>query len=92
MPADPLAIARDLIRCRSITPEEGGALGYLQTLLGRAGFEVYRAVFAEPGTAPIDNLYARIGTARPNLLFAGHTGHIYVAQTRRTWGAVRPAR
>ena len=73
MPADPLAIARDLIRCRSITPEEGGALGYLQTLLGRAGFEVYRAVFAEPGTAPIDNLYARIGTARPNLLFAGHT-------------------
>jgi succinyl-diaminopimelate desuccinylase len=73
MPADPLAIARDLIRCRSITPEEGGALGYLQELLGRAGFEVHRAVFAEPGTAPIDNLYARIGTARPNLLFAGHT-------------------
>ncbi|HTE75838.1 MAG TPA: succinyl-diaminopimelate desuccinylase [Xanthobacteraceae bacterium] len=73
MPVDPVAIARDLIRCRSITPEEGGALGYLQTLLGRAGFEVHRAVFAEPGTAPIDNLYARIGTARPNLLFAGHT-------------------
>jgi len=73
MPADPVAIARDLIRCRSVTPEEGGALGYLQDLLGRAGFEVHRAVFAQPGTAPIDNLYARIGTARPNLLFAGHT-------------------
>jgi succinyl-diaminopimelate desuccinylase len=73
MLADPLAIARDLIRCRSVTPEEGGALGYLQDLLGRAGFEVHRAVFAQPGTAPIDNLYARIGTARPNLLFAGHT-------------------
>jgi succinyl-diaminopimelate desuccinylase len=73
MLADPLAIARDLIRCRSVTPVEGGALGYLQDLLGRAGFEVHRAVFAQPGTAPIDNLYARIGTARPNLLFAGHT-------------------
>src|SRR5437868_11047508 len=73
MPADPVAIARDLIRCRSVTPEEGGALGYLQDVLGRAGFEVHRAIFAEPGTAPIDNLYARIGTARPNLLFAGHT-------------------
>jgi succinyl-diaminopimelate desuccinylase len=73
MPADPVAIARDLIRCRSVTPQEGGALGYLQDLLGRAGFEVHRAIFAEPGTAPIDNLYARIGTARPNLLFAGHT-------------------
>ena len=73
VPADPVAIARDLIRCRSVTPDEGGALAYLQDLLSRAGFEVHRAIFAEPGTAPVDNLYARIGTARPNLLFAGHT-------------------
>jgi succinyl-diaminopimelate desuccinylase len=73
MPADPIAIARDLIRCRSVTPDEGGALAYLQQLLANAGFDVHRAVFAEPGTARVDNLYARIGTARPNLLFAGHT-------------------
>jgi succinyl-diaminopimelate desuccinylase len=73
MPADPVAIARDLIRCRSVTPDEGGALAYLQDLLARAGFHVRRAVFAEPGTAPVDNLYARIGKAQPNLLFAGHT-------------------
>jgi succinyl-diaminopimelate desuccinylase len=73
MPTDPVAIARDLIRCRSVTPEEGGALAYLQGVLGRAGFEVHRAIFAEPGTAPVDNLYARIGTSRPNLMFAGHT-------------------
>jgi succinyl-diaminopimelate desuccinylase len=73
MPSDPVAIARDLIRCRSVTPDEGGALAYLQDLLARAGFEVHRAIFAEPGTAPVDNLYARIGASRPNLLFAGHT-------------------
>jgi len=73
MPANPVAIARDLIRCRSVTPDEGGALAYLQGLLARAGFEVHRAIFAEPGTAPVDNLYARIGTSRPNLMFAGHT-------------------
>jgi succinyl-diaminopimelate desuccinylase len=73
MPADPIDIARGLIRCRSVTPEEGGALAYLQALLARTGFEVHRAIFAEPGTAPVDNLYARIGNARPNLLFAGHT-------------------
>jgi succinyl-diaminopimelate desuccinylase len=73
MPADPVTIARDLIRCRSVTPEEGGALAYLQELLARAGFDVHRAIFAEPGTAPVDNLYARFGTAQPNLLFAGHT-------------------
>ena len=72
MPNNPVAIARDLIHCRSVTPDEGGALAYLQDVLARAGFEVHRAIFAEPGTAPVDNLYARIGTARPNLLFAGH--------------------
>jgi succinyl-diaminopimelate desuccinylase len=73
MTADPLAIARELIRCRSVTPEEGGALDYLRDVLGRAGFDVHRAIFAEPGTAAVDNLYARIGAAKPNLLFAGHT-------------------
>jgi succinyl-diaminopimelate desuccinylase len=73
MSADPVAIARDLIRCRSVTPEDGGALGYLQQILAQAGFAVNRATFTEPGTAPIDNLYARIGDTRPNLVFAGHT-------------------
>ena len=73
MTADPVAIARELIRCRSVTPEEGGALAYLQRVLGQAGFAVHRATFAESGTTPVENLYARIGTARPNLAFAGHT-------------------
>src|SRR5580658_7468982 len=73
MTAYPVAIARDLVRCRSVTPEDGGALGYLQDVLARAGFTVHRMTFAEPGTAPIENLYARIGTEKPNLVFAGHT-------------------
>ena len=42
-------------------------------MLAQAGFAVHRTVFDEPGTAPVDNLYARIGTAKPNLVFAGHT-------------------
>jgi succinyl-diaminopimelate desuccinylase len=71
--ADPVTIARDLIRCRSVTPEDGGALAYLQQILAQAGFAVHRATFAEPGTAPVDNLYARVGDTRPNLVFAGHT-------------------
>jgi succinyl-diaminopimelate desuccinylase len=73
MTADPVAIARDLVRCRSVTPEDGGALGYLQSVLAKAGFTVHRMTFAEPGTAPIENLYARIGSEKPNLVFAGHT-------------------
>ena len=42
-------------------------------MLAKAGFGVHRMTFAEPGTAPIENLYARIGTEQPNLVFAGHT-------------------
>jgi len=71
--ADPLAIARELIRCRSVTPEEGGALDLLRGLLVPAGFAVHRIVFDEPGTVPVDNFYARIGSIKPNLVFAGHT-------------------
>src|SRR5262249_31386261 len=73
MTADPVAIARALLRCRSVTPDEGGALAYLQSVLEPAGFAVHRMTFAEPGTAPVENLYARIGAAKPNLVFAGHT-------------------
>jgi succinyl-diaminopimelate desuccinylase len=71
--ADPVAIARDLIRCRSITPEEGGALAYLQGVLTKAGFAVHRQTFTESGAAPVENLFARIGDTAPNLAFAGHT-------------------
>src|SRR5437660_6508010 len=73
MPADPLAIARDLIRCPSVTPAEGGALAYLARLLGDAGFAVHRVTFSELGNADVENLYARIGTSAPHLTFAGHT-------------------
>ena len=69
---DPLALARDLLRCPSVTPAEGGALAMLEIVLKRAGFEAHRVVFAEPGTAPVENLYARIGGTAPHLCFAGH--------------------
>ena len=72
-PADPVAIARDLLRCPSVTPVEGGALSFLETTLKGAGFTVHRMTFSEPGTADVENLYARIGTGAPHLMFAGHT-------------------
>jgi succinyl-diaminopimelate desuccinylase len=56
-----------------VTPVEGGALTYLERLLTGAGFTVHRMTFSEPGTADVENLYARIGTAAPHLMFAGHT-------------------
>ena len=71
--AHPLALARALIRCESVTPADGGALGVLQDALQTLGFTCHRLPFEEPGTAPVDNLYARRGEGSPNLCFAGHT-------------------
>ena len=70
---DAVSITRDLVRCPSVTPADAGALGVLENILKAAGFEVHRVTFSEPGTADIDNLYARIGERAPHLSFAGHT-------------------
>ena len=73
MSADPVALTRALVQCPSVTPEEGGALAALEAVLRPAGFTVERMIFSEPGTPDVENLYARIGTGAPYLLFAGHT-------------------
>jgi succinyl-diaminopimelate desuccinylase len=70
---DALSIARDLIRCPSVTPADAGALGVLETALTAAGFICHRVTFSEAGTADVDNLYARLGTEGPHITFAGHT-------------------
>jgi succinyl-diaminopimelate desuccinylase len=72
-PIDPVALARDLIRCPSVTPEDAGALDVLQRALEGLGFACHRLPFEAPGTARIDNLYARRGEGAPNFCFAGHT-------------------
>ena len=73
---DPVALAQALIRCRSVTPDEGGALTLLQSVLEPAGFTCHRMTCTEPGTPDVENLYARFGQAGsngPGLCFAGHT-------------------
>lgn len=77
---DPLPLARDLIRCPSVTPEDAGALGVLENALSILGFECHRLCFEEPDTEPVDNLYARLGTTGPNFCFAGHTDVVPVGQ------------
>jgi succinyl-diaminopimelate desuccinylase len=81
---DALSIARDLLRCPSVTPADAGALGVLENILKAAGFEVHRVTFSEPGAADIDNLYARIGTTAPHLTFAGHTD-VVPPGDEKTW-------
>ena len=70
---DPVLLTAALIRCPSVTPAEGGALSYLQSVLEPAGFRCHRLPFAAADTPDVDNLFARIGSGGPHLCFAGHT-------------------
>jgi succinyl-diaminopimelate desuccinylase len=78
-----LDLCRALVRCPSVTPEDGGALGVLDAALKQAGFATQRLTFSEPGTADIDNLYARLGTSAPFLVFAGHTDVVPVGDATK---------
>ncbi|HZC17165.1 MAG TPA: succinyl-diaminopimelate desuccinylase [Caulobacteraceae bacterium] len=68
MTIDPIALAQALIRRPSVTPADAGAMDVVEQALGELGFACRRMRFGE-----IENLYARRGTAAPNLCFAGHT-------------------
>jgi succinyl-diaminopimelate desuccinylase len=83
MTAAALDLCRALVRCHSVTPEDGGALGVLEAALKQAGFATQRLTFSEPGTPDIDNLYARFGTSAPFLVFAGHTDVVPVGDAAK---------
>ena len=74
---DPVELTQTLIRRPSVTPADAGAMDVLQRILEGLGFTCRRMPFEGPGGegvhARIENLYARRGTASPNLCFAGHT-------------------
>lgn len=70
MTTDPAALTARLIRCPSVTPEEGGALALLGEVLAGAGFEVHRC-----DRNGVPNLFARWGSkaAARSFGFNGHT-------------------
>lgn len=73
MSNDPISNLQTLIRCPSVTPAEGGALTALEAMLVPLGFKVDRIVSTDEDTPDVENLYARLGTDGPHLMFAGHT-------------------
>ncbi len=77
MPVDPIDLTRRLIRAPSVTPADAGAMDIVQRELETLGFACRRMRFGE-----IENLYARRGTARPNLCFAGHTDVVPVGDAQ----------
>jgi succinyl-diaminopimelate desuccinylase len=80
-PGPALALAKTLIRCRSVTPDDAGCQTILAERLRALGFTVEPMRFGL-----VDNLWARRGQAAPLVCFAGHTD-VVPPGPRELWGS-----
>jgi succinyl-diaminopimelate desuccinylase len=65
---DVLALTRELITRRSLTPDDAGCQELLAARLEKSGFRCQRLPFGE-----VQNLFATHGTSAPVMVFLGHT-------------------
>lgn len=72
MSVDPIALARQLINCPSVTPASGEVFDVLEGAVKPLGFTVYRWVMGEPPDGPTENMVAIRGEGSPHFGFAGH--------------------
>ena len=75
-------LARDLVRCQSVTPKDDGAINVVAKNIKKLGFKCEIMEFKEKGTPQIKNLYAKIGKNSPNFCFAGHTDVVPVGDLK----------
>jgi succinyl-diaminopimelate desuccinylase len=72
-----IKLAKELIRCPSVTPKDAGAINILAKKLRSLGFKCQMMNFKN-----IKNLYARLGKSSPNFCFAGHTDVVPVGDLK----------
>ena len=77
-----VSLAKDLVKCQSVTPKDDGAINIVAKNLKKLGFKCQIMEFQEKGTSKIKNLYARIGKGPPNFCFAGHTDVVPVGDLK----------
>ena len=77
-----VSLAKDLVKCKSVTPKDDGAINVVAKNLKKLGFKCQIMEFQEKGTVKIKNLYAKIGNSSPNLCFAGHTDVVPVGDLK----------
>ena len=66
-----IELAKELIKCPSVTPKEAGAISLLEKKLSNIGFKCHRLSFGEKNEK-IENLFAKIGSGKPHFSFCGH--------------------
>ena len=67
-----ITLAKELIKFPSITPTDAGIMKFLAKKLTAIGFKCKILEFKDKDSKPVKNLYAKIGSTRPNFMFAGH--------------------
>ncbi len=72
MSVDPIALAKQLINCPSVTPARGEVFDALEEALRPMGFDVHRWVMGEAPDGPTENMVAMRGSGSPHFAFAGH--------------------
>jgi len=77
MPINELKLAKELIRCPSVTPKDAGAINILAKYLRSLDFKCQMMNFKN-----IKNLYAKLGKSSPNFCFAGHTDVVPVGNLK----------
>ena len=65
-------LAKELIKFPSITPVDAGVMKFLETKLKKLGFKTHIIEFKEKNYKPVKNLYAKLGSKKPNFCYAGH--------------------
>ena len=68
-----ISLTQALVKCKSITPNDDGALKVIEDHLNTIGFKCTRLPFSEKGYDDVDNLFAKIGSSGKHISFAGHT-------------------
>ncbi len=81
---DPVALAKALIDCNSVTPASGEVFNVLEAAIKPLGFDVHRFVQGEAPDGPTENMVAirRVGDG-PHFAFAGH---LDVVPAGEGWG------
>jgi succinyl-diaminopimelate desuccinylase len=72
MSIDPIALAKALINCPSVTPASGEVFDLLEGALTPLGFSCHRWVMGEAPDGPTENMVAIRGSGSPHFGFAGH--------------------
>ena len=77
-------LTQALVKCKSVTPADDGALEIVEKHLSSIGFKCTPLLFSDPNSYDVKNLFASIGSSGRHLAFAGHTD-VVPAGNEESW-------